>query len=98
MACGTPVIGADVGGIRHSVAHGTTGWLVPPNDPDAIAERAAELFRDPERLKEFGRNAIRRVNSHFTWQKVARSLALFYEEVAAGTARLRRASRMAVAA
>jgi glycosyltransferase involved in cell wall biosynthesis len=99
MACGTPVIGADVGGIRYSVANGLTGWLVPPNDPDAIAARAAELFREPERQKEFGRNAIRRVNSNFTWQKVARALAVFYEEViAAGSPPRRRATRVAVAA
>jgi glycosyltransferase involved in cell wall biosynthesis len=84
MACGTPVLGSDVGGIRFSVADGVTGCLVPPNDADALAERAAELYADPERLREFGRNAIRRVNAHFTWQKVARSIALFYDDVAVG--------------
>ncbi|HEU4632919.1 MAG TPA: glycosyltransferase, partial [Flavisolibacter sp.] len=33
MACGTPVIGADVGGIKFSVKDGETGYLIPPKDP-----------------------------------------------------------------
>ena len=41
MACGTPVIGSNVGGIKFSVADGETGYLVPPNDPAALAERIA---------------------------------------------------------
>jgi glycosyltransferase involved in cell wall biosynthesis len=83
MACGTPVIGADVGGIRFSVLDGVTGGLVPPKDPDALAALAAQMCRDPERLREQGRNGIRRVNAHFTWQKVTRSIAGLYEELAA---------------
>ena len=81
MACATPVIGADVGGIRFSVADGVTGALVPPNDPDAFAARAAELLRDPEALREMGRAGLRRVQAQFTWPKVARSIGAFYEQV-----------------
>jgi len=81
MACGTPVVGADVGGIRYSIADGETGALVPPNDPDALAARVAELYSDPARLKVLGKNAIRRVHGQFTWQKVARSIAGCYEQV-----------------
>jgi glycosyltransferase involved in cell wall biosynthesis len=97
MACGTPVVGSDVGGIRFSVADGMTGWLVPPNNPEALAERLGELYRDPERRREFGRNAIRRVNAQFTWPKVTRSIGGLYEQVIAG-ASPRPHSRVAVAA
>jgi glycosyltransferase involved in cell wall biosynthesis len=96
MACGTPVIGADVGGIRYSVAHGETGLLVPPREPEALAARAAELYGDPVRIKEMGRNAIRRVNAHFTWRRVTRSIASLYEQVLAG--RRPRPERMVAAA
>ena len=86
MACGTPVIGSDVGGIRYSVANGTTGWLVPPDDPEALAARAAQMMRDPAGMKAMGRSAIRRVHAQFTWRKVARSIAGLYKDVLAGEA------------
>jgi glycosyltransferase involved in cell wall biosynthesis len=96
MACGVPVVGSDVGGIRFSVADGVSGALVPPNDPDALAARLAELYRDPEALREYGRNGQRRVNAQFTWQKVGRAIGALYEQVSAE--RARRPSRYAVAA
>jgi glycosyltransferase involved in cell wall biosynthesis len=98
MACGTPVVGTDVGGIRYSVVDGVTGGLVPPNDAGALAARLAEMYRDPERLREYSRNAIKRVHAQFTWQKVARSIAGCYEEVMAESLLRRSPARMAVAA
>jgi D-inositol-3-phosphate glycosyltransferase len=83
MACGTPVIGSDVGGIKFSVADGKTGFLVPPKDPDALAARMAELFTNPEMLKRFSKQSIQRVMKHFTWDTVACQLAEVYEEVIA---------------
>src|SRR5262249_43770044 len=41
MACGTPVVGANVGGIKFTVRDGEAGYLVPPEDPEALAERLA---------------------------------------------------------
>ena len=93
MACGTPVIGADVGGIRFSVADGVTGFLVPPNDPDALAARAAELLSDPARMREMGRAGIQRVQAQFTWPKVARAISGLYERVL-GVRMPRRPSRI----
>jgi glycosyltransferase involved in cell wall biosynthesis len=97
MACGTPVVGADVGGIRFSVLDGTTGCLVPPRDCDALAGCLAGLLRDPGQLRDLGRNSIKRVNAYFTWPKVTRSIAGLYEEVLAGR-NPRPQRRMAVAA
>jgi D-inositol-3-phosphate glycosyltransferase len=81
MACGTPVIGSNVGGIKFSVADGKTGFLVEPKDTDALAARLAELLSSPDVLKRFGLQAIRRVQKHFTWERVVRMLAATYEEV-----------------
>jgi len=81
MACGTPVVGAAVGGIRYSVAEGLTGALVPPRDPDALADALARLCCDADHRKELGRNAIDRVHEQFTWVKVARSISALYDEV-----------------
>src|SRR5690606_11255628 len=46
MACARPVIGADTGGIRSTVIDGQTGYLVPPRDPDRLAEKLAWLAAD----------------------------------------------------
>jgi D-inositol-3-phosphate glycosyltransferase len=60
MACSTPVIGADVGGIRYSVAHGETGLLVPPKDPLAVAQGPVMLKRDPQRAQRMGAAGLAR--------------------------------------
>jgi len=82
MACGTPVIGADVGGIRYSVKDGETGWLVPPRDPAALASRLAMLQQDPALARRMGEAGLARAQALFTWRGVAQSLGAIYERVA----------------
>lgn len=82
MACGRPVIGSDVGGIRYSVLHGESGFLVPPLDPLALARRLDQLRASPALAAALGRGGVRRVRSRFTWQEVASQLAGVYAEVA----------------
>ena len=81
MACGTPVIGADVGGIKYSVADGVTGRLVPPNDPDALAGAVDSLLANPQALTAMGAQAISRVKRLFTWNKVASQLDGIYSNI-----------------
>ena len=83
MACGTPVIGADVGGIKYSVLDGKTGLLVPPKDPRALAEKINELRLRRPVLEEMGRNGIKRVQALFTWQRVAQLMSRLYEKAIA---------------
>ncbi|MCE5267278.1 MAG: glycosyltransferase family 1 protein [Planctomycetaceae bacterium] len=83
MACGTPVIGSQVGGLQYTVVHGRTGFLVPPKDPNAVARRLATLYRHPRLLRRMGRAGLARVNRLFTWQRVARQLATVFESVLA---------------
>jgi glycosyltransferase involved in cell wall biosynthesis len=85
MGCGRPVIGAAVGGIKSTVRDGETGFLVPPRDPAALAERLARLLRDEHLLETLGRNALRRARTHFTWDRVADQVAAVYREVVAGS-------------
>ena len=80
-ACGTPVIGASVGGIKYTVVHGETGYLVPAKDPQAVADRLTELYENPEKLQLFSQQSLKRVNELFTWQKVGAMIAGFYEEI-----------------
>jgi D-inositol-3-phosphate glycosyltransferase len=83
MACGRPVIGAAVGGIQYSVVDSVTGYLVPPKDPAAIAERLARFHRNPELARAYGRAGIHRVRSHFTWSRIALDVAGLYASVLA---------------
>jgi glycosyltransferase involved in cell wall biosynthesis len=79
MACGTPVIGTAVGGIKTTVIDGETGYLVPPNDPDALAERLAWLYHHPQIAQRLGWAGMRRAYQHFTWRNVADQIANVYE-------------------
>ena len=79
MACGTPVIGSNVGGIKYSVAEGETGLLVPAEDPEALAEKITELVNNEELLNIMSKNAIKRVNTYFTWARVAQQVEALYK-------------------
>ncbi len=81
MACGTPVIGANVGGIRFTVRDGETGYLVPPNDPETLAERVAHMYRNPTLRTTLGRQGKDRAEGLFTWHKVSSAVAALYENV-----------------
>src|SRR5205823_4931832 len=81
MACGTPVIGSKVGGIKYSVADGKTGFLVPSKDPEALANKICQLLGNRALLNTMKDNAIKRVNALFTWAKVANSITCLYENI-----------------
>ena len=54
MRANLPVIASDVGGVSESVVEGTTGFLVPKGDKDALADRLRLLITDPELRKRLG--------------------------------------------
>ncbi len=82
MACGTPVVGANVGGIKFSIVDRVTGFLVPPNDPAALADKLATLAANPALARAMGRAGMHRARSMFTWERVSQQLARIYAEVA----------------
>lgn len=81
MACGTPVIGSAVGGIKYTVKDHETGFLVPPHDPEALALAVREGISCPDKYRALCRNALARVNAHFTWSYVARKADQLYRHV-----------------
>lgn len=84
MACGLPVVGSNVGGIKYTVRDGETGFLVPPSDPGAIADRLVELHDLPWLAAALSDNARRRTEGLFTWERVGDSLMQLYERVVVG--------------
>jgi len=78
MACGTPVIGARVGGIQYTIKHGETGLLVPPKNPQALASAIKKAVSDPEMLHNMKNKSVKRVKKYFTWKIVASGLVNIY--------------------
>jgi glycosyltransferase involved in cell wall biosynthesis len=81
MACARPVVGSRVGGIQYSVLDGVTGYLVPPHDPQALADKLAALRANPALAQAFGRAGMRRVRSMFTWDRIAAAMLEVYRSV-----------------
>ncbi len=65
MAHGRAVIAANHGGLTEIVEHEKTGWLFTPNDPAALAEVIQVAAASPDQLRQFGRAARRRFDTHF---------------------------------
>ena len=83
MALGKPVVATRAGGIPEAVQDGITGLLVPPRDPQALADAVRYLLCHPEHVKAFGRAGRQRVEHYFTVeQMVCRTLEV-YERVLA---------------
>lgn len=81
MACGIPVVGSRVGGVKHTVIDGKTGCLVPPEDPEALARSLTALHADARMRDGMGEEGRARVVRHFTWKRVARALERVYDGV-----------------
>jgi D-inositol-3-phosphate glycosyltransferase len=81
MACGTPVIGARVGGIKHTIIDGQTGLLVPAKEAEILAEKLNLLIQHPRLGDALRTRALHRVHQEFTWLNVARQTAAMYEKI-----------------
>ncbi len=79
MACGTPVIASDVGGLAYLVKDGRTGYRVPAGDAAALAERIGELLTDELSRRRIGQRATCWAES-YAWPNIAQRI----EEVYAG--------------
>lgn len=69
-ACGTPVVASDSPGLRESVLHGETGFLVPHGDSAAWAAALGSLVGDPGLRARLGRGAIAHA-ARFSWDRAA---------------------------
>jgi teichuronic acid biosynthesis glycosyltransferase TuaC len=86
LACGVPAIGCrGEGGPEEIAAAGEGTVLVPPRDPEALAEAIAGLLEQPERLDELSRGARATAAASFTWERCGRATVDAYERaIAAG--------------
>ena len=86
MACSTPVVASDVGGIPEVVEAGRTGLLVHYNEDreqdfvDELAVSLADIVSDPARAREMGAAGRRRAAEKFSWESIARQTVAVYDE------------------
>jgi phosphatidylinositol alpha-mannosyltransferase len=78
FAAGTPVIASAIAGYSDVVSDGVDGLLVPPGDPQRLAEELQRVHFEPERLQEMG-EAARRSAQRYAWPRVADQVTAVYE-------------------
>ena len=84
MAASKPAVCAAVGGIPEVMVDGETGYLVPPRDHHAMAEKLIVLLKDPALRARMGEAALRRAREGFTFEKMVEGTARVYEEQVRG--------------
>jgi D-inositol-3-phosphate glycosyltransferase len=80
MACGTPVIASKVGGLAYLVQEGETGYFVPCQDPEALAEKLRLLFVDHQLRDRLGAQAVVYAQQ-FRWESVTDRIAAVYRQM-----------------
>ncbi len=86
MACGLPVIATAVGGNAELVVDGVTGFLVPPGDPAALADRIGWYRTHPQALRAHGAAARERVLREFSLEVMVGRYAQLYRQCAGAAA------------
>ena len=80
MACGTPVIASQVGGLAFLVQDGETGYTIPAEDHDALCDRLKDLLGDESLRQRMGRNAAEYAQN-YNWEKIAKQIVSVYIEL-----------------
>ena len=81
LACGTPALVTDVGGIPDYMSN-EAGWLIPPGDASAALELIKQLYADRDLVRS-RRDGARRQALKFDWQRVVARLSAVYSAVTA---------------
>ena len=80
MACGTPVVASQVGGLAFLVQDGITGFTVPVDDPQALADRLTILIENDELKKQMGAQAVA-LAQDFRWERITERIITLYENM-----------------
>ena len=86
MAAALPVVATDTGGVRELVIDGLTGYVVPPGDAAALAERISWYCKDADLRRKMGEAGRSRVAAELTVDKMARKFEALYLALLHGTA------------
>ncbi|MEG3879852.1 glycosyltransferase family 1 protein [Microcoleus sp. herbarium7] len=81
MACSTPVVASDVGGLKYTVVPGETGLLAPPKNEAAFAGAIDRLLVDSVWRQQLGQAGRARVQTYFSWDGIASQLSKLYTQL-----------------
>lgn len=87
MACGTPVVASQVGGLAFLIQDGRTGYMVPSNEPTQLADRLTRLLKDQKLRQQMGKNAAE-LARNYSWEIIARKIVELYNQVIADQTRI----------
>lgn len=83
MACRTPVVGANAGGVPEEMTDKKTGLLYRPGDPDQMAKKISWLLTHPDEAKRMGEAGYHRINTKFEKQRLCKQIETCYETMMA---------------
>lgn len=78
MACGTPVIASEVGGLAYLVRDGETGFTIPDQEPEALCEKISWLLNDHTLHRTMSERAVEYAQG-YAWEKIAKQIVNVYE-------------------
>lgn len=81
MACGTPVVGSNVGGIPDIIKDGWNGYLFQERSPTQLAERIILLLENSAIREQFQENGLRTVYENYSWEQVSLKFIRKYERL-----------------
>jgi len=84
MTLSKPVVATDVGGNAEAVLDGKTGYIVPPDDPDRLAEAILRLYREPSLRFKMGMEGRKRVEQYFPLEKMIQETESLYVSLTNG--------------
>jgi glycosyltransferase involved in cell wall biosynthesis len=74
LASRLPLITSGVGGIADYAVDGETAWIVPPDDPEALAKKIEEVLASPEKARAISERARAMVEREYDWDVIAREM------------------------
>ena len=80
MACGLPVIACAAHGPAEIVHHGKNGWLIPPDDEQALTNALIEAATDTHERQHRGQQAASDAHHHYGWPAIATQITDLYEQ------------------
>ncbi|NOS77606.1 MAG: glycosyltransferase family 4 protein [Nitrospira sp.] len=85
MMRGTAVVASSTGGLGEIVQDGATGFLVPPNDPHALAEKLKEILSDRAKAEAMGKSGRDLAVARFSLTRQCEQFVSIYQQMASGT-------------